>query len=59
MVGAYNKVAEHFPLATNVLLYYPRRSVIVHKYEVMREDSLYKYIQGYTPKIPLCVKYSK
>lgn len=32
MIAQYSKIAEHFPLATNIALFYLNKSIIAHKY---------------------------
>lgn len=53
----YTKITDHFPLSINVLLFYPKTSCIAHKYEMMKEDNSYIYVQGYNSRIPFSIHY--
>lgn len=54
-----NKITEHFPLAVNIVLYYSNSSSIAHKYELLKENQSFIYLQGYSPLIPLEVGFSR
>lgn len=57
MVAPFTKVTDHFPLAINVALFYPDRCHIAHKYEIIREDPSFTYVQVYSPNPPFAIEY--
>lgn len=55
MMVPYTKLTDHFPLAINVVLFYPNKSLIAHKYEIIKEDQGFTYVQVYSPNGPFAI----
>lgn len=53
MISPFSKITEHFPLATNIVLFYQSKELVAHKYELIKEDPNFLYIQAHNPQVPL------
>lgn len=53
----FTKITEHFPLATNIVLFYPNKASVAHKYELIKEDSTFTYLQAHYSHIPHILEY--